>query len=144
MGAACWRPDASSGVSGSARESPSLSKRAARYPRASRLTRPNQFARVFKQPYRSVDRCFTVLYRPNSLRRSRLGLAITRKRVRTAVARHRIKRQVRESFRLAQHLLVGLDLVVLARDSTAARANVELRDSLAKHWQRIHDRCEGS
>lgn len=91
-----------------------------------------------------MDRCFTVLYRPNTLRRPRLGLAITRKRVRKAIARHRIKRQVRESFRLAQHRLPGLDLVVLAREETANRANDELRASLTKHWQRIHDRCKGS
>lgn len=91
-----------------------------------------------------MDRCFTVLYRPNSLRRPRLGLAIARKRVRQAVARQRIKRQVRESFRLARHLFAGLDLVVLARQGVASRANAELRASLTKHWQRIHDRCKGS
>ncbi len=91
-----------------------------------------------------MDRCFTVLYRTNALRRPRLGLAITRKRVRLAAARHRIKRQVRESFRQAQHLLPGLDLVVLARDGTATRANDELRASLTKHWHRIHTRCKGS
>ncbi len=91
-----------------------------------------------------MDRCFTVLYRPNALRRPRLGLAITRKRVRQAVSRHRIKRQVRESFRLAQHLLPGLDLVVLARDRTETRANDELHASLTKHWHRIHIRCKGS
>ncbi len=115
-----------------------------RFPRARRLTRPYEFGSVFNKPYRSVDGCFTVLYRPNKLHCPRLGLAITRKRVRRAVARHRIKRQVRESFRLAQRLLDGLDLVVLAREGIASRANDELRASLTKHWQRIHDRCKGS
>ncbi len=114
------------------------------FSRDKRLTRPHEFARVFNQPYRSVDRCFTVLYRPNALDRPRLGLAITRKRVRKAVDRHRIKRHVRESFRLAQHLLIGLDVIVLARGATDSLSSSDLQASLAKHWQRIHDRCKGS
>ena len=121
-----------------------MAEGAARFPRARRLTRPYEFRRVFDKPYRSVDACFTVLYRPNGLDYPRLGLAITRKRVRHAVARQRIKRQVRESFRLGQRLLNGLDLVVLAREGTAKHAKDELRASLTKHWQRIHDRCKGS
>ena len=76
---------------------------------------------------------------------SRLGLAITRKRVPGAVARHRIKRQVRESFRLHQGILQGLDLIVLARTGLQAQATRELRASLAWHWRHIErTRCNDS
>lgn len=144
MDVGCWQPDARRDVFGSAPDARSLFEGSARFSRDRRLTRPHEYARVFKQSQRSVDRCFTVLYRPNALGRPRLGLAITRKRVRKAVARHRIKRQVRESFRLAQCLLVGLDVIVLARDGTATLAGDQIRVSLAKHWQRIHQRCKAS
>jgi ribonuclease P protein component len=76
---------------------------------------------------------------------SRLGLAITRKRVPGAVARHRVKRQVRESFRLHQEVLRGFDLIVLARTGLQAHANRHLRASLEWHWRQIEGkRCNDS
>jgi ribonuclease P protein component len=55
---------------------------------------------VFRQGQRSADRFFTVLYRPNALDMPRLGFAISRKKVRHATDRNRLKRVVRESFRI--------------------------------------------
>ncbi len=46
---------------------------------------------------------------------ARLGMAIARKRARTAVLRNRIKRLVRERFRRLQHDWPAIDLIVLLR-----------------------------
>jgi len=67
---------------------------------------------------------------------SRLGLAVGKKRIRRAVARNRIKRLIRESFRHHAHLLPALDVVVLCR-CDATPSNESLRRSLQSHWQRI-------
>ena len=67
---------------------------------------------------------------------SRLGLAVGKKRIRRAVARNRIKRLIRESFRHHAHLLPGLDVVVLCR-CDATPGNDALRRSLESHWRRI-------
>jgi ribonuclease P protein component len=99
---------------------------------------------VFQRAVKSSDGCFTLLARNNDLGRPRLGLAISRKFAKTAVARNRIKRIVRESFRLHQAALSGLDIVVLARDNTSVKPNRELRASLTRHWARLVEQCEKS
>lgn len=114
-----------------------------RFSRRKRLTRPKEFDRVFKDPKRTTDRNFTVLFRANRSSIPRLGLAIAKRRVPRAVARHRIKRQIRESFRVHQRLLEGLDLVVLVRTNLEPLENRDLRVSLEWHWQQVHERCKG-
>ena len=77
-----------------------------------------------------------MLVRGNDFGIARLGLAVAKKRVRRAVARNRIKRLVRESFRHHGEVLRGLDVVVLCRFNGVAPGE-ELRRSLARHWQRL-------
>ena len=56
-----------------------------------------------------------VFARPNELAYSRMGLSVPR-RAGTAVARNRIKRLLREAFRLTQHELPGgYDIIVTVR-----------------------------
>lgn len=84
-----------------------------------------------------MDPYFTVLARPNAEPLARLGLAIAKKCARRAVDRNRLKRLVRESFRLERSGLPGLDLVVLCRRDAVTADNLQLRASLTRHWARI-------
>jgi len=77
------------------------------------------------------------LYRPSGLEHSRLGMTASAKRVRTAVARNRIRRLIRESFRLDAIRHQGLDIVVLVRDQAATATNADISSSLAAHWDRL-------
>jgi ribonuclease P protein component len=110
-------------------------------PRRARLSRHEDFARVFKENLRASDDLFTVLARPNELTHPRLGLAVSRKAVNNAVDRNRLKRLAREAFRVTQHELAPLDLVVLARSRAAGAASGEVRASLQRLWQRVNERC---
>lgn len=67
----------------------------------------------------------------------RLGLAIATRTFGTAVARNRIKRITRESFRLNQHSLPSVDVTVAARDAARGARAADLRASLERHWQTI-------
>lgn len=111
-----------------------------RFSRSDRLPDAAAFRRVFEDARRSRDRYFTVLWRDNGRPGPRLGLAIARKHCRLATGRNRIKRTVRESFRMHKHSLNGIDVVVLSRPDTAGATSAELRDSLDRHWRR----CGGS
>jgi ribonuclease P protein component len=70
----------------------------------------------------------------------RLGLAIATRTFGSAVARNRIKRITRESFRLNQHALPAVDVTVAARDGARHATASALRASLDKHWQTISRR----
>jgi ribonuclease P protein component len=85
------------------------------FPKSHRLGGKYEFAAVFDAKVRESRGPLTIYAKPNDLGHSRLGLSISRK-VGTAVRRNRIKRLLRESFRLMQHdLPSGYDLVVVVR-----------------------------
>ena len=107
------------------------------FPRSYRLTRADQYNRVFKQAIRSSDKALTLLARPNGLTHPRLGLAISKKCAKLAVSRHRIKRLVRESFRKHNLALPPLDIVVTCRPVILGMTNSQLRVALERHWQKL-------
>ena len=68
------------------------------------------------------------LAKPNGFDTPRLGLIIAKKNVKLAVQRNRIKRVIRESFRLHQDQLPNGDLIILARQGLADLTNEELTE----------------
>ena len=107
------------------------------FPSTMRILNSGDFSRVFKKNQRSKDASFTVLAHRTRDAGPRLGMAIARKSSGNAVQRNRMKRLVRETFRLSQHNLPSADFVVLARPGVAGRTNAELISSLQRHWQRF-------
>ncbi len=107
-----------------------------RFSKDNRLLDAAAYGRVFDNAARSRDTLFTVLCRKNDSAHARLGLAISKKHCRLAVARNRIKRIIRESFRQHQQQLAGLDIVVINRPAAGTASNPELIASLDRHWRR--------
>ena len=112
----------------------------ARLPKHAKLLNGSDFNQVFDKSVRSSDRFFTVLARPNNLDQPRLGMAISKRRVKLSVKRSRLKRIVRENFRLSQKNY-SADYVVLAGKQGATATNLELRNSLEKHWGLLKKKC---
>ena len=117
----------------------------AHFPRQVRLTGPVAYQRVFDHcRCKASNRWMTVLAIPNNLDTARIGLVISRKTARKAVARNRIKRQIRESFRHWQSRLGKLDIVVIGRPGIALQSNRLLTQSLERIWKRLVETCAGS
>lgn len=114
------------------------------FPRELRLLTPSQFSRIFDHPVKAVSDHFTLLAKINDTDHPRLGLTIAKKKEKTAVGRNRIKRIIRESFRLNQHNLPNIDIVVLARDKVGEADNQQLHKQLNKLWKKIAQRSEPS
>lgn len=100
-----------------------------------RLTSAGQFSHVFSHPVKSNGHLFTVLANVNEIAEARLGVVVAKKKIKTAVARNRIKRLVRESFRRHRQQLPGLDIVVLPRKGCEKQTNQKIYKELEQHWQ---------
>ena len=72
----------------------------------------------------------------------RLGFAIARKQVPSAVKRNALKRLFRESFRRNQHRLPARDMVVMVRRDILAKPPAEIRKNLDLHWNGIIETCD--
>jgi ribonuclease P protein component len=107
------------------------------FARERRLNGPAEFQQVFRAPCRSSDNIFLVIARKNGLDYARLGMAISKKWVKLAVTRNRLKRLARESFRSNQQLLSGMDVVVMTNKKPGKLTNKAINDSLQKHWQKL-------
>lgn len=83
---------------------------------------------------------YLVLIRANTESKARIGFVIARKKVRFAVERNRIKRVVKNSFRLHQYDLPAVDVVFIARQGLGDLANVDLGKALEKTWQQLNRR----
>jgi ribonuclease P protein component len=109
----------------------------ARFESKSRLRRPAEFKHVFSGSKRIKSPHFALLVSPNKLGRPRLGMSISKKKVGTSVARNRIKRIARESFRNIQCQLTNSDIVLVAYNGIADLSKKELRKNLDLEWIKL-------
>jgi ribonuclease P protein component len=110
-----------------------------RYPQRLHVKRTADFDRIMKEGHRVGDRRIMLWALPNDLPYTRLGLAVGRKHGH-AVRRNRIKRLLREAFRLSRDQLpAGYDLVCvpLARGKAALAGYCE---SFVKLAARVAER----
>ncbi|HAZ40757.1 MAG TPA: ribonuclease P protein component [Methylococcaceae bacterium] len=111
------------------------------FPRTHRLLTGRDYQRVFGEAFKSSDHFLTVLAKSNGREGARLGLAISKRNVRHAVDRNRVKRIARESFRIRWTDLGNFDYVVLARPAAANADTTTLSRSLRRHWDQLVRQC---
>ncbi|HYL03530.1 MAG TPA: ribonuclease P protein component [Steroidobacteraceae bacterium] len=101
-----------------------------------RLRRKSDFDAAYARGRRLADGFFTVIALANESGVPRLGLAVAVRAAGGAVARNRLRRLIRESFRLHQRELAPLDLIVSVRPRARTAPAAELRASLAALWRK--------
>ena len=106
-----------------------------------RVRHKRDFDVAYARGRRMGDGFFTVTIRSNPVGAPRLGLAVAVKMAGGAVARNRLRRIIRESFRLHQLELPAADLVVSARPPARTATAGALRASLAALWKKVGEQC---
>lgn len=109
------------------------------FPRELRLLTPSQFQNVFSQAARFHSKNLTIFARKNNEVSARLGFAITKKNIKLACQRNRIKRIVRESFRQNQHQLHPVDFVILSKKNTDQLQSEQINQQIEQLWRKIEN-----
>jgi ribonuclease P protein component len=102
-----------------------------------RILSRREFIALAESGRRIQNEHFIANFSPNQLGRSRIGITVTKK-VGPAVKRNRIKRLVREYFRLNRHQLAGhWDINIIAKRQTADFSSKKTFQSLTNIAERI-------
>ena len=103
-----------------------------RFPVSCRLKKSSEFSTVFQKHRKVQNQFFRILiHYHRSQPQVRLGVIVSRRVSRRAVQRNRIKRQIRDCFRLNKQKLSGCDLIVIANRSCESATNAQLQTNLA-------------
>lgn len=86
---------------------------------------------IYKKGKRLRGNGYILIYLKNNLGYNRLGISI-HKRIKGAVKRNRIKRIIRESFRLSRHSYPAeSDMVIAVRPGFALKSPVEISEDVS-------------
>ncbi len=101
------------------------------------LRKNQQFQSVYKNSKSYANKYLVMYVKENGLEINRLGISVSKK-VGNSVVRHRVKRLVKESYRLQEGLFnSGLDIVIVAR-AGAASINYKEAESALLHLAKLH------
>ena len=106
------------------------------FPPSRRLRSSRDFARIYELKQRAGDRFILIFAARNNLGSTRIGLSVSKKHG-NSIARHRIRRLIREAYRQVQHQVPeGLDLICIPRAHTGAGL-IDFQESFIRLGQRL-------
>ena len=107
------------------------------FTKADRIRHSTEYRLLSKTGSRHYSDDFIIVFRKNNESISRLGITVSR-RVGKAVTRNRIKRIVREYFRLNRSVLPGwMDINVIARQSCGRIGSADIKNHLGSCFEMI-------
>jgi ribonuclease P protein component len=110
------------------------------FTKSERLLKRFEFTGLSNSGKTIQDRFFIVVFKPGTGKPTRLGITVS-KRVGNAVTRNRLKRLVREVFRLRRSRITsGIDLNVIAKKSAGDLSFAQADTSLKKLFVRLEEK----
>ena len=100
------------------------------------LKKPSEFSKVYKRGKSFADKNIVVYYMPNQLGITRVGFSISKK-VGNSVVRNRVRRLIRESFRVNFEFVGTYDIIFVARVRSNEVEYHEMTKSLKYIFRKI-------
>lgn len=101
------------------------------------LKKNSEYLEVYRTGKSFANKYLVMYVRKNESDSNRLGISVSKK-VGNSVVRHRIKRLIKESYRLSEDRLCnGLDIVIVARAGAKDRDYSEI-ESAVLHLIKLH------
>ena len=98
------------------------------------------FRKVYKKGRSKANKYLVMYVLKNDTEVNRLGISVSKK-VGNSVVRHRVKRLIKESYRLNEKIFnSGLDIVVIARDNAKVACFSEMQSALLHVMKLLHVR----
>ncbi len=107
-----------------------------------RLRSQADFKAVFDVRARIRSPYYLLYYRVKDESAPRLGLVAAKRNIRTAVARNRLKRIARETFRTSKAKIEGVDIVFVIQRQAMNATNQEVHQCLDKLFKQLIARLE--
>lgn len=101
------------------------------------LRKNSDYRKVYNKGKSYANKNLVMYKMKNNTDTNRLGISVSKK-VGNSVVRHRVKRLIKEGYRLLEDdFEYGYDIVIIARGFAAEKNYFELRDSV-KHLGHLH------
>lgn len=109
-----------------------------RFTKEQRLLTPTAFREVFDAPERKLHQSHLMAFiSANNQGHPRVGMAITKRKVPTAVSRNLVKRSIREQFRIQSNKLENKDIVFIVKKSIKGVDKKELKNQINNIFKKI-------
>ncbi len=102
------------------------------FPKERRLRSSADFRNVRESNNKLFSKSLIIYFLDNNLSYPRLGVVVSKKVSKKAVVRNKIKRQIREIFRLNQNKMSAIDLVVIAKQVAEESTYQQIETNLLK------------
>ena len=110
----------------------------ASFTKEQRLLTPAAFREVFDAPERKIHQSHLMAFViANPYEKPRIGMAITKRKVPTAVARNLIKRHIREIFRTKAFKIENKDIVFIVKKSIKDIDSKEIKNQINNIFKKI-------
>jgi len=110
---------------------------ALRYRKSQRVLKSREYLDIYRSSQRGGSACFIYHVLAKSPEVSRLGVTVSKKVSKNATDRNRIKRQVKEFYRLRQEQLRIGALVITAKPACFSANDKQRLESLEQVWQKV-------
>jgi ribonuclease P protein component len=105
-----------------------------------KMIKTDDFSSVFNFRKRIATQYLAIHYQPNTHHRARLGLVVGKKVAKLSVSRNYMRRVLREFFRLQQHDICHVDLIIRVQKKFSKKDFIQIKQEFDSLIRKLNQR----